>query len=226
MAVDCTFSATAVTIWLYVTDNEPFRRGRIIQPSETRMLSFPRESPAKTNENRGEAKRIFSQRGTSFRDGKNLLKSLRRYCSFNFGILSFTRQFVNLFETEIHRGETTVFATRGYLPLFSRRTLSLSRLIPKRASFFAVSDASGRYSSQFHFGNGFWLGSSTLCKELNATGASIRQELDDTPPYALKFHVARMYLTLPKELEFSVSTPASFFPIVSTFPSLTLVFIR
>ncbi|XP_003490859.3 nose resistant to fluoxetine protein 6 [Bombus impatiens] len=66
-----------------------------------------------------------------------------------------------------------------------------------------MSDASGRYSSQFHFGNGFWLGSSTLCKELNATRGSIRQELDDTPPYALKFHVARMYLTLPKELEFS-----------------------
>ncbi|KOX80350.1 Nose resistant to fluoxetine protein 6 [Melipona quadrifasciata] len=66
-----------------------------------------------------------------------------------------------------------------------------------------MSDASGRYSSQYHFGNGFWLGSSTLCKELNATGREVRQQLDDVPPYPLKFHVARMYLTLPKELEFS-----------------------
>ncbi|KAK9306362.1 hypothetical protein QLX08_003040 [Tetragonisca angustula] len=66
-----------------------------------------------------------------------------------------------------------------------------------------MSDASGRYSSQYHFGNGFWLGSSTLCKELNTTGRDVRQQLDDTPPYPLKFHVARMYLTLPKELEFS-----------------------
>ncbi|CAK9821800.1 Nose resistant to fluoxetine protein 6 [Anthophora retusa] len=67
-----------------------------------------------------------------------------------------------------------------------------------------VSDASGRYSSQFHFGNGFWLGSSTLCKELNATNRKIHQELDNRPPYPLKFYVARMYLTLPKELDFSV----------------------
>ncbi|KAG9433383.1 nose resistant to fluoxetine protein 6 isoform X1 [Apis mellifera carnica] len=64
-------------------------------------------------------------------------------------------------------------------------------------------DASGRYPSQFHFGNGFWLGSSTLCKELNATNNKIHRELDDAPPYPLKFHVARMYLTLPKELELS-----------------------
>ncbi|XP_017755635.1 PREDICTED: nose resistant to fluoxetine protein 6 [Eufriesea mexicana] len=66
-----------------------------------------------------------------------------------------------------------------------------------------MSDASGRYSSQFHFGNGFWLGSSTLCRELNASIGKIRQDLDDWPPYPVKFHVARMYLTLPKELELS-----------------------
>ncbi|XP_043254228.1 nose resistant to fluoxetine protein 6-like [Colletes gigas] len=64
-----------------------------------------------------------------------------------------------------------------------------------------MSDASGRYSSQFHFGNGFWLGSSNLCRELNITEA--RPGIDERPPYPLKFHVARMYLTLPKEFEFS-----------------------
>lgn len=77
--------------------------------------------------------------------------------------------------------------------------------ISKEILFFSVFDASGRYPSQFHFGNGFWLGSSTLCKELNATNNKIHRELDDAPPYPLKFHVARMYLTLPKELELSVS---------------------
>ncbi|XP_026670545.1 nose resistant to fluoxetine protein 6-like [Ceratina calcarata] len=66
-----------------------------------------------------------------------------------------------------------------------------------------MSDASGRYSSQFHFGNSFWLGSSSLCKELNATNGKIHPKLDDRPPYPVKFHVAKMYLTLPKEIEFS-----------------------
>ncbi|KAG7202522.1 hypothetical protein KM043_017085 [Ampulex compressa] len=65
-----------------------------------------------------------------------------------------------------------------------------------------VSDASGRYSSQFHFGNGFWLGSSILCKELNTTrGISQVEHGESKPPYFVRFHVARMYLTLPKELE-------------------------
>ncbi|XP_029168174.1 nose resistant to fluoxetine protein 6-like [Nylanderia fulva] len=67
-----------------------------------------------------------------------------------------------------------------------------------------MSDASGRYSSQFHFGNGFWLGSSTLCKELDVTGRkSVRADDDDDPPFSLKFHVARFYLNLPKEVDFS-----------------------
>ncbi|XP_076292737.1 nose resistant to fluoxetine protein 6 [Lasioglossum baleicum] len=64
-----------------------------------------------------------------------------------------------------------------------------------------ASDASGRYSSQFHFGNGFWLGSSTLCRELNRTAAK-GPEFDNAPPYPLKFHVAKISLTLPTELEF------------------------
>ncbi|XP_029037183.1 nose resistant to fluoxetine protein 6 [Osmia bicornis bicornis] len=66
-----------------------------------------------------------------------------------------------------------------------------------------MSDASGRYSSQFYFGNGFWLGSSSLCKELNGTGGNIGSGIEDRPPYPVKFHVARMYLALPKEIDFS-----------------------
>ncbi|KZC08232.1 PREDICTED: nose resistant to fluoxetine protein 6 [Dufourea novaeangliae] len=68
-----------------------------------------------------------------------------------------------------------------------------------------MSDASGRYSSQFHFGNGFWLGSSTLCRELNANDGKDRSESHDRPPYPLKFHVARMNLILPKEFELSTT---------------------
>ncbi|XP_020277996.1 nose resistant to fluoxetine protein 6-like [Pseudomyrmex gracilis] len=67
-----------------------------------------------------------------------------------------------------------------------------------------MSDASGRYSSQFHFGNGFWLGSSTLCRELNVTdGKNVASVDEKQPPYPLRFHVARLYLSLPKELDFS-----------------------
>nr|XP_033322023.1 nose resistant to fluoxetine protein 6-like [Megalopta genalis] len=68
-----------------------------------------------------------------------------------------------------------------------------------------MSDASGRYSSQFHFGNGFWLGSSSLCRELNHTDGKGRPVIDAKPPfppYLLKFHVARMLLALPTELQF------------------------
>ncbi|KAI4479390.1 hypothetical protein M0804_011175 [Polistes exclamans] len=67
-----------------------------------------------------------------------------------------------------------------------------------------MSDASGRYSSQFHFGNGFWLGSSTLCKEINITKEkNLTGGTESVPPYKVSFHVARIYLTLPKELELS-----------------------
>ncbi|XP_043275158.1 nose resistant to fluoxetine protein 6-like [Venturia canescens] len=74
-----------------------------------------------------------------------------------------------------------------------------------------MSDASGRYGSQFHFGNGFWLGSSTLCLELNGTEKTgvggiggigvVGVNGDDVPPYSVKFHVARMFLTLPSDIE-------------------------
>ncbi|XP_011687955.1 PREDICTED: nose resistant to fluoxetine protein 6 [Wasmannia auropunctata] len=66
-----------------------------------------------------------------------------------------------------------------------------------------MSDASGRYSSQFHFGNGFWLGSITLCKELNITDRKTIMSAQEQLPFFLKFHVARFYLNLPKEVEFS-----------------------
>ncbi|XP_032670293.1 nose resistant to fluoxetine protein 6-like [Odontomachus brunneus] len=79
-----------------------------------------------------------------------------------------------------------------------------------------MSDASGRYSSQFYFGNDFWLGSSTLCRELNVTHEKNARGIDDDEaegegeeeesrqsPFPLRFHVARLYLTLPKEVDFS-----------------------
>ncbi|XP_048506535.1 nose resistant to fluoxetine protein 6 isoform X2 [Athalia rosae] len=66
-----------------------------------------------------------------------------------------------------------------------------------------VSDASGRYSSQFYFGNDFWLGSSTLCRELGSTtnrDKLLENTSEDFPPYPIGFHVARMYLTFPTEV--------------------------
>ncbi|XP_011632801.1 nose resistant to fluoxetine protein 6 [Pogonomyrmex barbatus] len=66
-----------------------------------------------------------------------------------------------------------------------------------------MSDASGRYSSQFHFGNGFWLGSITLCRELNSTDGKSIMSIEEQSPFALRFHVARIYLNLPKEVDFS-----------------------
>ncbi|XP_008212464.1 nose resistant to fluoxetine protein 6 isoform X1 [Nasonia vitripennis] len=66
----------------------------------------------------------------------------------------------------------------------------------KRGELWAakLSDASGRYSSQYHFGNGFWLGSSTLCRELNAT---------DVLPFHVQFYVTRMFFMLPSDIESS-----------------------
>ncbi|XP_034952182.1 nose resistant to fluoxetine protein 6-like [Chelonus insularis] len=67
-----------------------------------------------------------------------------------------------------------------------------------------MSDASGRYSSQFHFGNGFWLGSSSLCKELNSTHDSETNRMASSVsslPYPVNFHVARMGLTFPADIE-------------------------
>ncbi|XP_076233140.1 nose resistant to fluoxetine protein 6 [Calliopsis andreniformis] len=93
----------------------------------------------------------------------------------------------------------------GKLDVDCRRDLEFFLKSLKDGKLWAakMSDASGRYSSQFHFGNGFWLGSRTLCKELNATRGKTQLGIDEVPPYPLKFHVARMYLTFPKEIEFS-----------------------
>lgn len=68
----------------------------------------------------------------------------------------------------------------------------------------SVLDASGRYSSQFYFGNGFWLGSNALCRELNTANSDI-SIVNDRPPFTVKFHVARMYINLPPDIEPSAS---------------------
>lgn len=64
----------------------------------------------------------------------------------------------------------------------------------------SVTDASGRYSSQFFFGNDFWLGSHTLCQELQNTRTNAI-----VPPFRVNFHVAVLRLALPKELTPRVS---------------------
>ncbi|XP_066994974.2 nose resistant to fluoxetine protein 6 [Anabrus simplex] len=54
-----------------------------------------------------------------------------------------------------------------------------------------VTDASGHYSSQFFFGNDFWLGSHALCEELQ--NPSINPIV---PPFELRFHVARLSVNI------------------------------
>ncbi|XP_058799100.1 nose resistant to fluoxetine protein 6-like isoform X2 [Phymastichus coffea] len=83
-------------------------------------------------------------------------------------------------------------------------SLSLSEKLPGLSSPVrgspdgrTVSDASGRYSSQYHFGNGFWLGSSALCREVNATAKAS----NDTSPFLVQFYVTRMFLMLPTDIE-------------------------
>ncbi|XP_051166892.1 nose resistant to fluoxetine protein 6-like [Leptopilina boulardi] len=64
-----------------------------------------------------------------------------------------------------------------------------------------MSDASGRYASQFFFGNGFWLGSSNLCSELNSTKEEATDVANEKPPFPVKFYVARMFLQMPKQFD-------------------------
>lgn len=66
--------------------------------------------------------------------------------------------------------------------------------------FVSVTDASGRYNSQFFFGNDFWLGSHTQCQELQNTRTNAI-----VPPFRVNFHVAVLRLALPKELTPRVS---------------------
>ncbi|CAH1112271.1 unnamed protein product [Psylliodes chrysocephalus] len=55
-------------------------------------------------------------------------------------------------------------------------------------------DASGRYSGQFLFGNDYWLGSKTLCKELTLTEWNT-----EVPPFAVHFYVAKIRINLNRK---------------------------
>ncbi|KAL4142596.1 hypothetical protein QTP88_005026 [Uroleucon formosanum] len=67
----------------------------------------------------------------------------------------------------------------------------------RRGSFWAakMADASGRYSSQLFFGNDFWLGSHTLCKELQNKATN-----QYVPPFDAKFYVAKLAIKLHDQL--------------------------
>jgi hypothetical protein len=67
-----------------------------------------------------------------------------------------------------------------------------------------VADASGRYSSQLFFGNDFWLGSHTLCKELQNKATN-----QYVPPFEAKFYVAKLAIKLHDQLTPRVSTIAT-----------------
>lgn len=71
---------------------------------------------------------------------------------------------------------------------------------PHNIIYVAVTDASGRYSSQFFFGNDFWLGSHTLCRDLHDPRSN-----HIPPPFCVSFHVAILLLRMPHELSPRVS---------------------
>ncbi|CAH0389766.1 unnamed protein product [Bemisia tabaci] len=58
-----------------------------------------------------------------------------------------------------------------------------------------MTDASGRYNSQFFFGNDFWLGSHSLCNELQNTRTN-----KIVPPFKAEFHVAKLLVKMPDQL--------------------------
>ncbi|KAK3913370.1 Nose resistant to fluoxetine protein 6 [Frankliniella fusca] len=73
-----------------------------------------------------------------------------------------------------------------------------------------MTDASGRYSSQFFFGNDFWLGSHTLCEEISSPFAL------SNPPWPVAFHVVQIKVHLdpvltphPRVLHLGVCLPRS-----------------
>lgn len=63
-----------------------------------------------------------------------------------------------------------------------------------------MADASGRYSSQLFFGNDFWLGSHTLCIELQNRAAN-----EYVPPFEATFYVAKLAIKLHDQLTPTVS---------------------
>ncbi|KAL0276272.1 UNVERIFIED_CONTAM: hypothetical protein PYX00_003878 [Menopon gallinae] len=60
-------------------------------------------------------------------------------------------------------------------------------------------DASGRYTPQFFYGNNFWLGSMSLCRELSASHRET-----NVPSFRVQFSVARLLIKIgsisPKEV--------------------------
>lgn len=63
-----------------------------------------------------------------------------------------------------------------------------------------MSDSSGRYTSQFFFGNEFWLGSRTECTELQN-----RKYNKFIPPFEVHFYVSRFLLTIENQNQTLVS---------------------
>lgn len=60
---------------------------------------------------------------------------------------------------------------------------------------FSVYDASGRYQSQFFFGNDYWLGSKALCEELVNSETN-----NEIPPFQVQFYVAKVAINLNDKL--------------------------
>ncbi|KAJ4432079.1 hypothetical protein ANN_20693, partial [Periplaneta americana] len=63
-----------------------------------------------------------------------------------------------------------------------------------------VSDATGRYSSSFFWGNSYWTGSESLCYHLDSNATQ-----EEASPFRLGFYTVRLHLALPQNISPSVS---------------------
>ncbi|VVC32337.1 Hypothetical protein CINCED_3A005090 [Cinara cedri] len=96
-----------------------------------------------------------------------------------------------------HRWNPVMLPAASKLSVQCRDVMRVYLEALRKGSFWAakMADASGRYSSQLFFGNDFWLGSHTLCIELQNRAAN-----EYVPPFEATFFVAKLAIKLHDQL--------------------------
>lgn len=75
----------------------------------------------------------------------------------------------------------------------------LSHLDRGKSWALKMSDATGRYSSSFFWGNNYWTGSEALCYHLDSNVT-----LEDATPFRLGFYTVRLHVALPQNVAPSI----------------------
>lgn len=95
------------------------------------------------------------------------------------------------------------FLFAWYIILFIlRKVLAIHTISDFSLLFVTVSDASGKYSSQFFFGNDMWVGSISLCGELADPDTN-----SEIPPFEVGFFAAKVRININEMLTPVVSKP-------------------